>query len=720
MTRKFNILAFACAVAVLASCAKKDPASRVDLFIGTDTNAHCHPCATVPFGMLQAGPQAGNFAWNYCAGYHATDTTLTGFSQTRLSGTGATDLGDVFFMPFSRNVDPLFVSHFKDEASPGYYKADLTDNGVTVEVTVSPRVAIYKCSFEDSGSRKMYLNLQSAISKREPGGPISRESQVEFPDANTITGYTHVNGWTDRHVYYVLSFDTPVVAKEEVHLDEIYTTPQYIIDFGKGNRPVKVKIAISSVDRDGAFCNLATLPGWDFDKVRKDARAEWNKVLGTIEAEGTSDDLTKFYTAMYHACIQPTLFSDADGRYRGPDDKVHEAPQGYYSTMSIWDTFRSANPLYSLLLPQYAGPMVESMLQHCDAFGILPIWPLWGKESWCMIADHAVPVVMDGYRKGFPGITLDRAYEAIRKSLTTPHTECEWDEFDRCGYFPIDGLHDESVSRTLECSDDAWCAAELARELGKDEDYEYFQKRADSWKLLFDHTTNLARGRDSKGGWRTPFDPTFLSNSTVEGDYCEGNGWQYTWHVLHDPEGLMAEMGGKEHFVAKLDSLFTVNPEDGEHWERMDITGRIGLYAHGNELSHHIPYLFTLAGRPDRTAEIVTTICRELYGTGPDGLCGQDDCGQTSAWYIFSAMGFYPVNPASQEFVLGSPQMPRFTLNLPSGGKLEIVAENLSDKNIYVESATLDDRPLDRKFTWYDIKDGGRLVFKMASEAVHE
>ena len=705
---------------VLAACSgDRDFACLVDPFIGTDTNAHCHPCATVPFGMLQAGPQAGNFAWNYCAGYHATDSTLTGFSQTRLSGTGVTDLGDVFFMPFSRHIDPLFVSRFTDEASPGYYRADLPDNGVRVEVTVSERVAIYRCTFDDPSGRKLYLNMASALNKREPGGPISRRCSVDFPDPCTVTGFNHVDGWASRDIYSVISFDTPVVSVEEVSLDPYYTTPQHILDFGEGKKVIMIKVALSAVDEDGARANLATLPGWDFDKVRKEARAAWNEVLGTIEAEGPSEDLTKLYTAMYHACIQPMLFSDADGRFRGPDGNIHSAPDGYYTTMSIWDTFRAANPIYSMLLPRYAAPMLESMLLHCDITGILPVWPLWGNETWCMMADHAVPLLMDGWKKGFPGITLERAYEAIRKSLTTSHPECEWEEFDACGYFPIDGKEDESVSRTLESSYDAWCAAQMAKELGKQEDYEYFSKRSESWKLLFDHSTNLARGRDSKGNWRTPFDPTFLSNSTIAGDYTEGNGWQYTWHVLQDPEGLMAEMGGREKFVAKLDSLFTVNPEDAEHWERMDLTGRVGLYVHGNELSHHIPYLFTIAGRPDRTAEIVRTICRELYGTGADGLCGQDDCGQTSAWYILSALGFYPVNPASQEYILGAPQIPRAVLNLP-GGKLEVVAENLSDKNMYVESVILNGKPLKDRFSWYDIKDGGRLLFKMGPEPVHE
>ena len=716
MVRKLLIVL---SLGILAcSCAeKKDPASWVDVFIGTDKNIHCFPDATVPFGMLQPGPQGGNFDWDHCAGWHWTDTTLTGFSQTRLSGTGATDLGDVFFMPFSRHSNPLFVSRFKHSASPGYYQAELLDNGVTVEVTVSPRVALYRCTFEDPESRKLYLNIASAVSKRKPAGPITRNCSVTCPDPYTVTGFNHVDGWTSRDIYSVLAFDTPVVSVEEVSLDSVYTTPQHILDFGAGKKTIEIKVALSSVDAEGALGNLATLPGWDFDKVRKEARASWNQVLGTIEAEGSREERTVLYTALYHACIQPMLFSDADGRFRGPDNEVHAAPRGYYSTMSIWDTFRSANLIYSMLLPQYAAPMVESMLQHCEIAGILPIWPLWGKESWCMIADHAVPLVMDAYKKGLPGITLERAYEAVRKTLTTPHPEREWDEFDACGYFPIDGAWDESVSRTLESSYDAWCAAEMAKELGRKEDYAYFHKRAEAWKRLFDPATHLARGRDSKGNWRTPFDPTFLSNSTIAGDYTEGNGWQYTWHVLQDPEGLMAVMGGKDAFVAKLDSLFNVDPEDAEHWKRMDLTGRLGLYVHGNELSHHIPYLFTLADRPDRTAEVVRTICRELYSPSPDGLCGQDDCGQTSAWYLFSALGFYPLNPASQEFVLGAPQIPHAVLHLP-GGDLEVVAENLSEENLYVGSATLNGKPVIKKFSWSDIKDGGRLVFTMTSAPV--
>ncbi|MBQ6087052.1 MAG: GH92 family glycosyl hydrolase [Bacteroidales bacterium] len=703
-------------VAALSGCDRRGPASWVDPFIGTDKNIHCYPNAVYPFGMLQPGPQGGNFDWNHCGGYHATDTVLIGFSQNRLSGSGGGGFGDVFFMPFSRHSDPLFASRFSDSASPGYYVADLPDNGVKVEVTVTERVAMYRISFDDPSSRKIYFNLQSFSDKRLPSRiPIDVPQNVGFPDDRTIKGSCVAAGW--RNLHYLVSFDTPVGSVEEVRLDSLYAGPQYIVDFGSGRKQVEVKIAISAVDGKGAEENMATLPGWDFNKVKKEARATWNRVLGTVEAEGSPEELTKFYTAMYHSFIHPNLFSDVDGRFLGPDRKVYDAPRKHYTMMQFWDTFRSVHPMISLLLPEYAGPMAEGFLRYCEIGGAMPSSSSWGEIGGGMISDHAVPVVTDAYMKGLPGVTLERTYDAVRKTLTTPRRNREYDQLDRYGYFPNDQAEDESASKTLECSYDAWCAALLAKELGREEDYEYFRKRSESWKLLFDHSINFIRGRDSEGNWTTPLDPLYLCNSTHPGDYTEANAWQYTWHVLQDPEGLMEEMGGRDAYVAKLDSLFTLQPDDPDHWVGMDHRIFIGLHVPGNELSLHIPYMYTFAGRLDRTAEVVRKICREAYWAGPDGIPGNDDCGATSSWLFFSDLGFFPVNPASQEYILGAPQFPRAVLHLP-GGDLEVVAENWSEENLYPQSVTLNGNPLKDRFTWYDIKDGGRLVFRMGPEPV--
>ena len=708
MKRIVTFLALSACMVFLMSCAQqRDPASWVDVFIGTDANIHCHPDATYPFGRLQPGPQGGNFDWDHSAGWHWKDTTLIGFSQNRMSG-GVGGFGSVLLMPFSKHSDPLFVSHYTHEACPGYYKAKLPDNGVTVEVTTSRYVALYRVNYDDKDSRKVYFNFQSYCTRKWPKSlPVARSLDVRFPDDKTITGRVDDE-------YFAVSFDTPVVGVEEVKLDSMYTGPQYIVDFGPGSKTVQFKVALSLVDDQGPVCNLASLPTWDFDQVKDDTRAAWNEILGTIEAEGRDEDLVKLYTAYYHSCIHPNLVSDADGRYRGPDGKHYVAPEGYYSTMGFWDIFRSVTPLYSLLIPEQTAPIIETIFRHYDVYGTLPVWPSNGWEGLGMMGDHAVPVVMDAYKKGYPGVTLERTYAAVRKTLTTPRFNREYDVLDRLGYFPNDMEEDESVAKTLEISYDDWCAAQLAKEIGNEEDYRYFSKRSESWRYLFDHETQFMRGRDSQGNWTEPLDPQYLCNSTNPGDYCEANAWQYTWHVIQDPEGLIEEFGGKDAFVAKLTDFFTLEPDDPKHWAEMDHKVWVGLHVPGNELSVYIPFMFTYADRLDKTAWAVRRVCREAFKATPDGIPGQDDQGGTSSSYIFMALGFFPVNPASQEYVLGAPQIPHAVLHLP-GGDLTIDAEGWSDDHFYVESVTLNGKPVERTFTWYDIKDGGHLVYKMTA-----
>ena len=410
--------------------------------------------------------------------------------------------------------------------------------------------------------------------------------------------------------------------------------------------------------------------------------------------------------------------ADIDGRYCGADGKIHESVSGkYFSTLSQWDTFRAADPFYTLMYPEIMTEIVNSMIGQYDAIGFLPIWALCGKENYCMIGNHSVPAVVSACLKGLDGIDVEKAYGAVRASLTERHWRGEWDIYDRYGYFPFDLIPEESVSRTLECGYDDWCAAQLAERLGHREEHELFSRRASYYRNLYDSETGLFRGRDSRGNWRTPFNMLALSHAgTSGGDYTEGNAIQYVWHVLQEPESLMELMGGKEIFVSRLDSLFTDDRTAEVTGFVGDVTGLIGQYAHGNEPSHHVAYLYALAGRPDRTAEVVREVFDKFYLNRPDGLCGNDDCGQMSAWYLFSAMGFYPVNPASGEYVLGAPQLPRVTLSLPNGNRFTVIAENLSGENKYVKSVTLDGEKLGTTISHGRILEGGRLVFEMTSE----
>ncbi|MBQ5943100.1 MAG: GH92 family glycosyl hydrolase [Bacteroidales bacterium] len=708
-------IAFVAVVAaIVCSCTqKRDPASWVDVFIGTDSNIHCHPDATYPFGRLQPGPQGGNFDWDHSAGWHWGDTTLQGFNQNRMSG-GVGGFGSILLMPFSRHSDPMFISHYTHEASPGYYKACLTDNGATVEVTTSPYVAMYRVRYDDASSRKVYFNFQNYTTRHFPKElPVRNYNEVEFPDDNTITGCC------GGGEYFVVKFDSPVVSVDKVQVDTMYSGPQYVVDFGPGKKEVGIKVSLSLVDRDGAACDMASLPTWDFDKVKDDARAAWNEVLGTIEAEGRDEDLVKLYTAWYHSCIHPNLVSDADGRFVGPDCKIHTAPEGYYSTMGFWDIFRSVTPLYSLLIPERTAPIIETCFRQCDLIGKLPVWPTNGIDGDGMVGDHAVPTVMDAYKKGYPGVTLERTYEAVKKTMTYSRPpRKDFEALDKYGYFPSDAAG-ESAARTLESSYDFWCAAQLAKEAGDEEYYEIFNRRSESWRNLFDHETNFFRGRDSKGNWSGPLDPQYLCNSTNPGDYCEANAWQYLWHVIQDPEGLIQEFGGRDRYLAKLDSFFTLQPDDPEHWKVMDHKVWVGLHVPGNELSLYIPFMYSFAGRLDKTSEVVRRVCREAFPVTPAGIPGQDDQGGTSSSLVFMVLGFFPVNPASQEYILGAPQVPHAVLHLP-GGDLEIVAEGWSEENFYTESVTLNGKPLKDRFTWYDIKDGGRLVFKMTGKPAQE
>ncbi|HEY5499158.1 MAG TPA: GH92 family glycosyl hydrolase [Bacteroidales bacterium] len=705
--------------------AETDFCKYVDPFIGTDYTGHTFPGATFPFGFMQPGPQTGSYDWQYCSGYYYKDTIMQGFSQNRLNGTGCPDLGDILLMPFSGTPGSKFKSSFSkttEKASPGYYAVNLIDNAVKVELTCTPRVAFHRYHFEKA-SPSLFIDFQNGMTgSEEQQHTHVTQAEVKVEDNQTITGHLALKGWVERQLFFVMTFDKPFTDKKEIAVDKRDQAPKYVLSYHlEKSNDLQVKIAFSTVSVEGAKQNLEKeAKHWNFDQVKEEAESNWKQYLSRIAIEGTVDQKKSFYTSMYHLLIQPNNISDVDGQYRGADDQVRKSPFGaYYSTLSLWDTFRAAHPLYTILTPDHVSDMVNTMLLHAETQGFLPIWALWGKENYCMIGNHAVPVVVEACMKDFPGIDQERAYRLVKKSLTENHEKSYWDVYNKYGYYPFDIIKEESVSRTLECSYDDYCAAQLASKLNKQEDYAFFMKRSNYYKNLFDPETKLMRGKDSKGQWRTPFDKFILSHAgTVGGDYTEGNAWQYTWHVPHDVNGLVALMGGKEAFTTKLDSLFFLETKTQKEGFTGDVTGLIGQYAQGNEPSHHVVYFFSLVDKKWRTQELVREIFDKFYLPRPDGLCGNDDCGQMSAWYIFSAMGFYPLNPVSGEYVLGAPQLPKATIHLQNKKEFTVVANHLSKKNKYVKSVKLNDVEIkDAIITYEQIMQGGTLVFEMTDTA---
>jgi predicted alpha-1,2-mannosidase len=698
-------------------------AGFVNPFIGTAYNGHTYPGAAMPFGLIQASPETGRTEWKYCSGYNYADSVLVGFAQTHLNGTGCPELGDILLFPFTGSADrENYSSSFSkqtEKAVPGFYHVKLSDS-IDVEIAATPHTAFHKYTFGKAGAN-ILVDLQSGITRNEEYlRNHVLKADVKIENSNTISGYHRLSDWVSRDLYYTIVFDKPFTVKKELAKTEGEKAPRMILGFDiRPGESVQVKVALSTVSIDGAKANLqAENTKWNFDDVRQNAYNEWNKTLSRIAVEGTKDQKESFYTALYHLSLQPANIADADGNYRGANDTVKaSATQSYYSTFSLWDTYRAAHPLYTIIAPEKVDGFVNSMIEHFQAVGILPIWTLWGKENYCMIGNHSIPVIVDAYLKGFKGFDAEKAYTAIKTTLTKSHLNSSWEVYDKYGYYPFNIIKVESVSRTFESAYDDYCASLFAKALGHEEDYQFFSKRSNYYKNLFDKQTKLARGKDSLGNWRSPFNSFSLSHaSTAGGDYTEGNAWQYTWHVQHDVKGLIELMGGPEYFTQKLDSLFNVQaPAEGAGFVS-DVTGLIGQYAHGNEPSHHVAYLYALAGKPSRTQELVREINDKFYINKPDGLCGNDDCGQMSAWYIFSAMGFYPVNPASGQYVFGAPQLNKITITLPENKKFTIEAKNLSKQNKYVQSVSLNGKPYAQLYINHsDIMNGGTLLFEMGA-----
>lgn len=697
----------------------------VDPFIGAADNGHTFPGACRPFGMIQTSPVTGAVGWRYCSEYMYADSIIWGFTQTHLNGTGCMDLGDILVMPFTgerhRTWDAYRSSFSKtsENATPGYYTVTLDQAKVKAELTATTHAALHRYTYEQADSASILIDLQHGPAWNEKQYHSQVNScEVNWENDSTLTGHVNNKVWVDQDYYFVMQFSRPVIDHFELPMAETEKGKRLVASFNiQPGEEVLMKVALSTTGVEGAKANMtAEVPGWDFEGIRTAAKADWNSYLSRIEVEGTDEEKTNFYTSFYHALIQPNEISDVDGRYRNAADSVVNATGGkFYSTFSLWDTYRAAHPFYTLMVPERIDGFINSLVDQAEVQGYLPIWGLWGKENFCMVANHGVSVVAEAYAKGFRGFDAERAFNAIKQTQTVSHPlKSNWENYMKYGYFPTDLTEAESVSSTLESVYDDYAAADMAKRMGKTEDAAYFARRADFYKNLFDSSTQFMRPKKSDGTWKSPFNPSQIGHAeSVGGDYTEGNAWQYTWHVQHDVPGLIALFGGEEPFLNKLDSLFTLKLETTQ----ADVTGLIGQYAHGNEPSHHVTYLYALAGRPERTQELIREIFDTQYSPKPNGLCGNDDCGQMSAWYMFSAMGFYPVNPVSGEYVFGAPQLPEFVLHLADGKTFTIKAEGLSEANKYVKSITLNGEPYTKNFISHaDIVKGGTLVYQMTDK----
>jgi predicted alpha-1,2-mannosidase len=700
--RRFS-LSIAILPLVLLGCqkeaAKEDLTEYVNPFIGTEFTGHTYPAATTPFGLVQAGPDTGIDDWDHCSGYHGADSVILGFSQTHLSGTGCADMCDIMLMPVvGASLDDCSsaFSHSEEVASPGYYGVKLLTKGISVDIAAAPRSAFYRFSYPEGDSSAVVFNMLHGARDR------ATDYYIHQIDKRTVEGYRRSTGFIkDHHYYFCARFDHDITSSvEEDGKSEFY--------FGSlGKDTLLMKIGLSTTSQEGAERNLDTeIPHWSFDKVLEESREMWNEYFHRIDVEPRDEgQKVSFYTSLYHALIVPNLVSDVDSSCR-------------YTNYSLWDTYRAEHPFLNIIYPEDNAKFVNTLLDRFTRTRMLSTNEYGECETWCMIGNHAVPVIVDAYLKGVVKDRRDLAEDAIWTSLTTEHMKSYWRILEKYGYYPFDSIKVESVSRTLEHTYDDYCAAEFFKSLGDTAKASFFMKRSDNYKNVFDPSTNLMRGRDSKGEWRTPFNPYRYVTSEVESDYTEGNAWQYSWHVQHDIPGLIGLMGGNDVFIKMLDSLFTMHPGEDLTGVVPDVTGLVGQYAHGNEPSHHVAYLYTMAGRPDKTAEIVRKICDKYYQARPDGLCGNDDCGQMSSWYMFSVMGFYPVDPVSGEYVIGAPQMPSVTLHLQNGKTFTVKAENISDENKYVQNVDLNGKPLkDWTISYDDIFNGGTLHFVMGPSA---
>lgn len=712
-------------VAVLATgCAGERPAAQeslvdyVDPTIGTGDHGHVFLGANVPWGFVQLGPTQLTKGWDWCSGYHESDSTLVGFAHTHLSGTGIGDLGDILFCPVTGDAREYVFSHDQQVVRPGYYSLWLDRDSINVELTATQRAGYHRYRFPQSAAPQMLVDLAFGT-----GWDAPVEGYIRLDNDSTVSGYRASKGWAERQeVYFTAVFSQPItqmrVGETNQDLqpgDSLTAKRAYaLLTFAPTAEPLTAKVGLSAVSIDNARLNLQTeVADKSFDQVRAEATDVWNEQLGKIKVKTNNlEDKKIFYTALYHSLVAPSVFCDVNGDYRGADGEMHNDPSFVnHTTLSLWDTYRAAHPLATIIHPEKMSDYAATFLNIYRQQGKLPVWHLVGNETNCMVGNPGIPVLADMVLKGYVKDTL-AALEAMRNSaLLDERSMCYIKQY---GYIPYDEKDaNESVAKGLEYALADWAVAQVANAAGDKETEELFARRAEAYKYYFDKDTHFMRAKGKDGKFREPFDP--FHSRHREDEYTEGNGWQYTWLVPHDVKGLIAEFGSEEAFAAKLDSLFVVEGDLGEE-ASADITGLIGQYAHGNEPSHHVAYMFPYVGQQYKTAALVRQVLKTLYHAAPAGLCGNEDVGQMSSWYILSSLGFYQIKPAGGEYVFGSPLFDEAEIKVP-GGTFKVVALNNSDDNCFIQSAKLNGKPYTKSYiTHDDIMRGGVLEFIMGSE----
>lgn len=714
------------------SCKKQEPntnkklTSYVNTFIGTDGPGNTYPGATVPFGMVQLSPDIGIPGWDRIAGYFYQDSIISGFSHTHLSGTGAGDLYDILIMPTNSRFNDRIkensfkpfskFSHDKEDSAPGYYSVDLLDFDIKAELTATARTGIHRYTFPKDSLSQIHIDLGYALNWDSP-----TDTYISVVNRNTIEGYRKSTGWArDQRVYFTIQLSKDFNSYKLYQNDTLVTSSakgkntKIVLSYTtKENEQIILKTGLSTANIKGSKKSLEIeTPGFDFDHYRQKADETWEEQLQKVKVTMLNEEQTHvFYTMLYQSMLAPTLLSDHNGYYKGANDSIIKA-DGFerYDTFSLWDTYRAAHPLYTILHPDKVTDFIKSMLAHYKETGLLPVWSMQGNETNMMIGYHAVPVIVDAYFKKIDGFDVDLAYEACKESAMDNSRKI--DVYRELGYVPVDEEGENwSVSKTLEYAYDDWCIAQFAKALGKEEDYGYFLKRSEFWQNVYDESSSFMRPKLANGEFIKDFIPKDYSNY-----FCESNAWQYFWSVQHNIEGLIEATGGNNRFEQKLDSMFSLNPLPTDKLPIFS-TGMIGQYAHGNEPSHHVGYLYNYIDKPHKTQKIIRQILETQYKNTPDGHCGNEDCGQMSSWYVFSALGFYPVNPAEGVYSIGSPIIKDAKISLENGKIFQIQVDNNSKENIYIQSISLNGKYLDKNSIDHsDIIDGGKLVIKMGAQ----
>ena len=727
-----KLLLSVCAFSLtLATLQAGEITKYVNPFIGTGAidgglSGNNYPGATSPFGMIQLSPDTSEAPnWGDASGYDYNRNTIFGFSHTRLSGTGASDLIDITLMPTSSGRTSSAFTHDEEKARPGYYQVMLKDENINAELTTTQRNGIHRYQYPAGKDAEIILDMDHSADKGSWGRRIIN-SQIRILNDHAVEGYRIITGWAKlRKIYFYMEFSSPILTSTlrdggRVHENTAVingTNLHGCFRFGQLNgKPLTCKVALSSVSMENARQNMEQeAPHWDFDRYVAAADADWEKQLGKIEVKGTEVQKEIFYTALYHTMIQPNTMSDVNGEYMAADYTTRKVANNetHYTTFSLWDTFRASHPLYTLLEPERVTDFVKSMIRQYEYYGYLPIWQLWGQDNYCMIGNHSIPVITDAILKGIPGIDMEKAYEAVYNSSVTSHPNSPFEVWEKYGFMP-ENIQTQSVSITLEQAFDDWCVAQLAAKLNKDADYQRFHKRSEYYRNLFHPKTKFFQSKNDKGEWIEPFDP-YQYGGNGGHPFTEGNAWQYFWYVPHNIQALMELTGGTKAFEQKLDTFFTstYKSEQMNH----NASGFVGQYAHGNEPSHHVAYLYNFAGQPWKTQKYVSHILNTLYNNTSSGYAGNDDCGQMSAWYVFSAMGFYPVNPADGRYIIGSPLLDECTLKLAGNKEFRIRTIRKSPEDIYIQSVTLNGKKhKDFFITHQDIMNGGTMEFKMGKK----